>query len=196
VYGSRISGAPLTRCAASGTRRLHSIRRKLFAIGGTTARIAVTRLFAARNLSAAANFTSTTGTQENAMRHALAALMLLALVLPARAEEQKPNTTDIEVGSGLVCDTREQVQRYVELFRGDAVKAAEEVNKEVGKNEACAFGTVAFVRGADVARVRDNEDKPVKIAEIMVIGIGTTGGLMQIEPVRWFTLFAVEEITI
>ena len=133
------------------------------------------------------------------MRYALApatALMFLALALPAPAEEKKPDQKDIEIGSGLVCDTLEQVQRYVQLFRGNPVEAATQVNKEVGKEEACAFGTVAFVRGADVARVRDNEDKPVKIAEILVVGIGTTGGLMEIEPQRWFTMFPTEDILI
>jgi hypothetical protein len=133
------------------------------------------------------------------MRYALApatALMFLALALPAPAEEKKTNPTDIEVGSGLVCDTLEQVQRYIEVFRGNPVEAAKQVNKEVGQEEACAFGTVAFVRGADVARVRDNEDKAVKIAEIIVVGIGTSGGMMEIEPQRWFTMFSTEEITI
>jgi hypothetical protein len=135
------------------------------------------------------------------MRHAFArtgtaALVLLALALPAPAEDAKPDVTEIEIGSGLVCDTREQVQRYVELFRGDPVAAAEAVNKEVGKDEACAFGTVAFVRGAEVARVRDNEDKSVRIAEILVVGIGTWNGMMRIEPQRWFTLFPAEEISI
>jgi hypothetical protein len=133
------------------------------------------------------------------MRYALApvtALVFLALALPAPAEEKKADSKDIEVGSGLVCDTLEQVQRYIEVFRGNPVEAAKQVNQEVGKEEACAFGTVAFVRGADVARVRDNEDKPVKIAEILVVGIGTTGGLMEIEPQRWFTLFPTEEILI
>jgi hypothetical protein len=133
------------------------------------------------------------------MRYALApvtALMFLALALPAAAEEKKADSKDIEVGSGLVCDTLEQVQRYVQLFRGNAVEAAKQVNLEVGKEEACAFGTVAFVRGADVARVRDNEDKAVKIAEIIVVGIGTSGGMMEIEPQRWFTMFSTEAITI
>jgi hypothetical protein len=125
-----------------------------------------------------------------------AALMILALALPAAAQSRKPDSKDIEIGAGLVCDTQEQIRRYVEVFRGDPVEAAKQVNKEVGQEEACAFGTVAFVRGADVARVRDKDDKAVKIAEILVVGIGTSGGIMEIEPQRWFTLFPTEEILI
>src|SRR5262245_36337259 len=76
---------------------------------------------------------------------AAAALAFLALAQPAPAEEQnqsQQNLTqkDIEIGSGLVCDTQEQVQRYVQLFKGNAVEAAQQVNKEVGQDEACAFG--------------------------------------------------------
>ena len=137
------------------------------------------------------------------MRHALAhasatALMFLALSSPGlvAAEDATPDTTEIEVGSGLVCDTQAQVERYVQLFRGDPVAAANAVNAEVGREEACAFGTVAFVRGAEVARLQDNEDKPVKVAEILVIGIGTWDGMMKIDPVRWYTLFPSNDIQI
>jgi len=55
-------------------------------------------------------------------RLTLLALPLLAfLSSPARAQE-------VEVGTGLVCDTREQVERFVALYDGDPQSTANSVN--------------------------------------------------------------------
>jgi hypothetical protein len=89
------------------------------------------------------------------MRLAAAPFLALALTLalPAHAQEQrdqKEPPQDLAIGAGLVCNTKEQVERYVDLFRGDAKEAADAVNREVGEPDACAFGIVAFKRGSDV----------------------------------------------
>ena len=126
-----------------------------------------------------------------------AALVLAALVLPAPAQDVKPESPEVEVGSGLVCDTKQQVERYVQLFNGDPKAAADAVNAEVGRAEACSFGTVAFIRGSELGRVRGNTgegtQETVEIHEILVLGVETPAGLLEIEPVRWFTIFPVEE---
>jgi hypothetical protein len=127
----------------------------------------------------------------------LIALALLALAAPAQAQSNSPaDEQNMQIGAGLVCDTPEQTRRYVELFRGDAKAAADAVNAEVGKEEACTFGVIAFIRGEDVERARSFADETVQIAEVLVLGVGGEAGLMRINPVRWYTIFAVKETAI
>jgi len=134
------------------------------------------------------------------MRFAAAPLLACALALasPAYAQEQnaEPNTDGLNVGTGLVCNTKQQVERYVELFQGDPKAAAEQVNQEAGEPDACAFGIVAFKRGTDVTPKLGKDNEMVQVAEIFVFGIGTDEGMVQIEPVRWYTLFPAEGIQI
>lgn len=118
----------------------------------------------------------------------------VSLALPAQAQSNPPaEEQNMQIGAGLVCDTPAQTRRYVELFRGDAKAAADAVNKEEGKEEACSFGVIAFIRGEDVERARSSTDETVQIAEVLVLGVGVEDKLMRIEPVRWYTIFPVQE---
>src|SRR5262249_60198266 len=65
----------------------------------------------------------------------LASLILLPiLALPLRAQ-------DVQVGTALVCDTREQVERVVALYDGDFDAAVSTVNAEVQDPSAMASMT-------------------------------------------------------
>ncbi|MCC6946917.1 MAG: hypothetical protein IT539_04035 [Bradyrhizobiaceae bacterium] len=127
---------------------------------------------------------------------ALAFALAFALALPAHAQEQKEPDPDLNIGAGLVCNTKQQVERYVELFQGDAKEAAEAVNREAGEPDACTFGVVAFKRGADVTPKLAKDNEMVQVAEILVFGIGTDAGMVQIEPQRWYTLLPAEGVQI
>jgi hypothetical protein len=127
------------------------------------------------------------------------ALACLAFAVPAFAQEvpgaQKlPGAEDLEIGGGLVCDTAEQTQRYIELYRGDAKAAAAAVNREVGREEACTFAIMAYVRGATVNRALSFQKETVQISEVLVLALATPQGFRPIQPVRWFTIFPVEEV--
>ena len=82
------------------------------------------------------------------MRHTLgiAALSLL-LSVPSLAHK-------IEVGTGIFCDTQQQVERFVALYEGDARAAMNAVNAEANDPTACIAGNVAFIRGPEFLTTR------------------------------------------
>jgi hypothetical protein len=113
------------------------------------------------------------------------ALPLLLLAAPVRAHE-------IETGSGVICDTREQAQRLALLLDEDAQAAIRTVNAEAHGATACALATVAYVRGAKAGTTRSKAGA-FEIVEVLVVGVETRLGLEQASPAVYFTLFKVEE---
>ena len=114
--------------------------------------------------------------------------LALLLSLPARAQE-------IEVGTSLICDTQEQVERFVTLYDGDAQSTVNSVNAAEHNPTACAVSTMAYVRGRQLARAR-NKDTTFQIVPILVLGVVTEEGVESVTPAPFFTVFEVEEIGI
>jgi hypothetical protein len=112
--------------------------------------------------------------------------LLLLQWLPARAQE-------VEVGTRLVCDTQEQVERFVALYDGDAQSTANSVNAAEHDPTACAVSTMAYVRGRQLATAR-NKDTAFQIVPILVLGIVAEGGVESVTPAPFFSVFEVEEI--
>jgi hypothetical protein len=119
---------------------------------------------------------------------ALAALLATHVCAPAQA-------SDYEVGKSLVCDTQGQVERFVDLFAGDASAAIRVVNAEAHNPSACAIANVAYMRGGSIGMARHG-DNAFEIVRILVIGIATEGGVRPISPGAYFTLFSVKEYAI
>jgi hypothetical protein len=120
-------------------------------------------------------------------RLTLLALPVLAfLSSPARAQE-------VEVGARLLCDTREQVERFVALYNGDAQSTANSVNAAEHNPNACAVTTMAYVRGRQLATAR-NKDTAFQIVPILVLGVVTEGGVESVKPAQFFSVFEIEEI--
>jgi hypothetical protein len=119
-------------------------------------------------------------------------LLVLPLVLlsglPARAQE-------VEVGTSLICDTQEQVERFVTLYDGDAQSTANSVNAAEHNPTACAVTTMAYVRGRQLARAR-NKDTTFQIVPILVLGVVSEEGVESVTPAPFFSVFEVEEIGI
>jgi hypothetical protein len=118
----------------------------------------------------------------------LASLILVSLAipsLPAQAEE-------LQVGPTLVCDTQQQVERFVALYDGDAEAAASSVNDEAHDTTACGMATVVFMPGPTLATAR-SKNTAFQIVEILVIGRVTPNGVQAVEPVRFFSVLEVEE---
>ena len=114
--------------------------------------------------------------------------LALLLSLPARAQE-------IEVGTSLICDTQQQVERFVTLYDGDAQSAVNGVNAAEHNPTACAVSTMAYVRGRQLARAR-NKDTTFQIVPILVLGVVTEEVVESVTPAPFFTVFEVEEIGI
>jgi hypothetical protein len=119
-------------------------------------------------------------------------LLVLPLVLlsglPARAQE-------VEVGTSLICDTQEQVERFITLYDGDAQSTANSVNAAEHNPTACAVTTMAYVRGRQLARAR-NKDTTFQIVPILVLGVVSEEGVESVTPAPFFSVFEVEEIGI
>ncbi|HEY3642836.1 MAG TPA: hypothetical protein VGL31_17220 [Xanthobacteraceae bacterium] len=101
-------------------------------------------------------------------------VFLLLSCLPLHAQEQANAPRRwLEVGQGLVCDTPEQVERFVAL-RGDGrdvIDALQTVNNESPSATACNVALVAFTDRKPIAK-RIIQGKLAAIVQIMVDAVG------------------------
>lgn len=107
--------------------------------------------------------------------------------LPAKAEEM-----NVEVGQSLVCDTQQQVERFVALFDGDAETAANAVNEEAKDPMACVIATIAYVRGHELETVRTSTGA-YRIVRILVLGVVTDRGMEAAAPAPFYSIAEIEE---
>jgi hypothetical protein len=112
----------------------------------------------------------------------------LFLAVPARAQE-------VEVGTNLICDTQEQVERFVALYDGNAQAAISAVNAAEHNPTACGVATAAFVRGPQLATAR-NKDTTFNIVQLLVVAVVTETGVESVTPVAFFSLVPVEEVPV
>ena len=127
----------------------------------------------------------------SAPRRALFGLALLPLLpLPTQAQN-----VDVEVGTSLICDTQEQVQRFVALYDGDVESALKGVNAAEHDPTACGVSTMAYVRGPQLGTAR-SKDAAFEIVKILVVGVVTETGVKSVTPASFFSLFEIEEIRV
>jgi citrate lyase beta subunit len=112
---------------------------------------------------------------------------LLSVLLCFSAQAQ-----NVEVGTGIVCDTQRQMERFVVLYHEDAQAAVNAVNAEEDDPNACAFGTIAYVRGPEVATTR-TRSATFQIVRVLVVGIFTQAGFRATVPAAFFSVEEVEE---
>jgi hypothetical protein len=122
----------------------------------------------------------------------VAALALaLALALPARAQEAQGRGQErVEIDTNLICDTSQQVERFVTLLdenKGSAEAAIEAVNEENKTQDACVIATAAY-RRAGVASTVKNTEATFDVTRIVVIGVYTVNGLERSMPTEFFAL--------
>jgi hypothetical protein len=113
------------------------------------------------------------------------ALLTLLLCAPARAQK-------IEVATGIFCDTQKQMERFVALFDGDASAAISAVNAEENNPTACGIGTIAFIRGPEIASAR-TRTATFHIVRVLVVGVYTEAGLRRIVPASFFSVEKFDE---
>ena len=98
------------------------------------------------------------------LRILFATVMCLPACLPAKAQERK-----VEVGRGVICESADQVKRFVALrSAGKAPDAAlQAVNEEVTDAGGCRFSLFMFT-GADPIAEMSLQGRPVSIVKITV----------------------------
>jgi hypothetical protein len=123
----------------------------------------------------------------------LASLILpsiLLLTLPARADDLQLGD-NLMIGTGLVCDTQQQVERFVSLYDGDAETAVSTVNAEQHDPNACVIATMVYVPGDPLATAM-HKYKTYQIVPVLVVGIVTEDGVQAVKPARFFSAVEVE----
>jgi hypothetical protein len=108
--------------------------------------------------------------------------LLIALGLPQPAKAQ--NT-----GSGVVCDTPDQVRRFV--LAGNATAGLAMINAEQG--QSCAVVNVSFYAGRMDGTIV-TKDGVWEITHVLIVGIITHGGIKTIPPTpRWIAVAVASE---
>jgi hypothetical protein len=120
------------------------------------------------------------------------ALLSLVLCAPAQAQEATAISQSVEIVTGPVCDTQEEVQRYIALYDGDAEATVTALNAEAHDPHACGMATVAYLRGPQTG-AGWKHDTGFEIVRILVVGVDTKGGIRAVSPAAYFTVFSVRE---
>jgi hypothetical protein len=123
--------------------------------------------------------------------------LLLLAGAPAAAEEPAApqGTREAEIGTGLVCDTQEQVERFVSLYDGDITGTVKKVNDAEGNPTACGVATMAYLRGRTLGTAR-HKDTAFHIIPILVLGVVTESGVESVTPSAFFSAIEIEEIEV
>jgi hypothetical protein len=82
----------------------------------------------------------------------------------------------IKVGAALVCDTEQQVERFVALYHGDTATAVSAVNAEEHDPSACGMASMAYVVSPPLATVRTKHGTFQNV-KIIVLGMVTDAGV-------------------
>ena len=115
------------------------------------------------------------------------AWLSLLTCLPAQAQK-------IEIGSGIFCDTQKHVEQFVALFDGNAEAAINAINVEEKNAGACVGGTIAFIRGPEIATAR-TWNMTFHIFQVTVVGVLTAAGLRSAGPAATYSIESAEERT-
>jgi hypothetical protein len=122
-------------------------------------------------------------------RFICAALCVVAFAcvysFPVRANEP-------QVGTGLVCDTKEQVALFASLAEEKGAQGAlAAVNDDAGTPNACVIASVMFVIVERLDAVQIG-GRPYNIVKILIGGVATPAGMQPVEPKEFYTLFVAE----
>jgi hypothetical protein len=122
----------------------------------------------------------------NILNHALCVAALSSLIsVPSWAQT-------VEVETGVFCDTQKQMERYVALYSGDTQAALKAVNSEVNDPTACVYGTIAYIRGPEIATAR-NKNETYHIVRVIVVGFMTHSGFRASAPAASFSVEKIDE---
>jgi hypothetical protein len=108
------------------------------------------------------------------------------------ANAETPGPDEILTGSGLVCDTKEQAERFISLMGDNVESTLLAVNREAGDDHACVVATFGFVPGDKVADI-DKDGTVVFVLEVKVMAVATVAGFQLVEPKTYYTVIASKQ---
>jgi hypothetical protein len=121
-------------------------------------------------------------------------IFLVLSCLPLHAQEQANAPRRwLEFGQGIVCDTPEQVERFVGLREDgtDVIDALQTINNESRGSTACAVALVAYTDSKPITE-RVIRGRLASVVQIMVHAVGN-GATWRTIPVRARYTVEVEE---
>jgi hypothetical protein len=131
--------------------------------------------------------------EEVVMNFALRASLLLPLLaIPAQAQDRQPSQ-EVKVSTSVICDTQQQMERFVVLYDGNAEAALHAVNDEAHDASACVVATIAYVVGDELGQARIKEGT-FQIVKVLVVGMRTPRGFQAVVPAPFVSLVRVEEV--
>ena len=122
------------------------------------------------------------------------ALVLVLFCFPAGAIAQESDRNpSAEVGAGVVCDSAQQIERYVALkAEGTAPQQAIQlVNAEANNPEACALLLIAFIPRAQVGNLSVTGGM-LRVFEITVVAAATHAGWTRVPEITQYTAVFVK----
>ena len=103
------------------------------------------------------------------------------------------NESSLQSGVGVVCDTPEQLQRYLKLhFAGSEPAAAlETVNAESNNPKACGIVATAFIENKEVGHVSVSSEI-MRLVQITIIATRSALGWQRVPPTVQYTALFVK----
>jgi hypothetical protein len=143
-----------------------------------------------------------TPVEEDCMNFAARLAAMTLLIVPVFAtsvhtqEAQKPPApdggTEVEIATNLICDTQQQVERFVAVFDGNAEAAISAVNKEANTPHACVIATAAYMKGEELTTATaGNGAGTFTVMKITIVGVLTLEGFQVVQPAEFFSLAPV-----
>jgi hypothetical protein len=132
--------------------------------------------------------------------HFMRYLFPIALALPlacASAAAQQIDDTAPAVGHGLICDSPQQVHRFVDIRNQgrDADEALRTVNEEANNPIACGTVMAAFAAGKPVDKMK-MLGETVEVVEITIMAISDGTGWTRVPPTTQYMIRSEPGITI
>jgi hypothetical protein len=126
------------------------------------------------------------------MRFLQVPFLLMLSCVPSKAQEQA-----MDVGGGVICNTAQQVERFVALQSDgrEADAALQTVNDEVRDAKACSFAFVMFSGERPIVQLAV-KGKPVSILEITVHAFGNGSAWTQVPAIIQYTVVAEKGVMI
>jgi hypothetical protein len=117
------------------------------------------------------------------------AFFLMLICFPAAAIAQEPGRdSSTEIGTGIVCDSAQQIERYVALKAEGARpdQAIQLVNAEAKSPHACGLVVVAFIPGAEVGNLSVTGGT-LRVIEIIIVAAATHAGWNSVPATTQYT---------
>ena len=132
----------------------------------------------------------------NLVAKLLLAVLLICFRSGAGAQEQEKGAQqNAQVGVGLICDSAQQVERYLTLYQGNTTpeNALDVVNTESKNPHACGMAAIAFIADQQVA-ILNTSNGTVRVLRIKIIAAATDRGWQQVpEMIQYTALFEKTE---